>query len=97
LGRDIVWIISRIADIPSFVAITFVPLSISFITNNIWMIMNGSTFPNCNSCFGVFEQWWGGLSPLQALGIDLFMFGLVLVIVFVNTNYKLLWGLLKDD
>jgi uncharacterized membrane protein YphA (DoxX/SURF4 family) len=79
----------------SFVAITCVPLVIGFITNNVWMLMNGSEFTNCNSCFGVFEQWWGGLSPLQALSIDMFMFGLILVTVFVNTRYKLLWGVIK--
>lgn len=79
------------------VAVACVPLIISFITNNVWMMLNGDKYQHCNSCFGIFEQYIGGLSPLQASVIDLSMLGLAITVIFVSTKYRLLWGLIKND
>lgn len=81
---------------PSIVAIFLcVPLSIGFAISNIWMLINDTDFEHCNSCFGIFERYFGSLTPIQALGIDVLLFALILVIVFVCPRYKLLWGLFK--
>jgi hypothetical protein len=74
-----------------------VPLIITFVTNNVWMILNGDKYQYCNSCFGIFEQYIGGMTPLQALIVDLFMLSLAVTVIFLSTKYKLLWGLIKND
>jgi len=81
---------------PSFVAIILVlPLSMGFATNNIWMLFNKVEYDTCNSCFGVFEKYIGGFTPLQALGIDVILFILVFVVIVIHSEYKMLWGLIK--
>jgi uncharacterized membrane protein YphA (DoxX/SURF4 family) len=79
---------------PSIVAIIIcVPLCIGFATNNIWMIMSGVEYESCNLCFGQLEILLGSLTPIQALIFDAVLLALVLIIVFVNHKYKLLYGL----
>jgi uncharacterized membrane protein YphA (DoxX/SURF4 family) len=83
---------------PSIVAIILcVPLVIGFAINNLWMIFSGIEYDSCNSCFGELEKIFGSLSPIQSFSIDVIMFILVIVIVFVSTRYKLLYGLLDKS
>lgn len=78
------------------VAVICVPLIIAFMTNNIWMILNGNAYIHCDSCFGIFEQYLGSLTPTQALYVDSVMLLLAMVVIFASTKYKILWGLLND-
>jgi len=78
------------------VAVICVPLIIAFMTNNIWMVLNGNIYDHCNSCFGIFEQYIGGMTPIQALAMDCIMLLLAVVVIFASTKYKILWGLLND-
>jgi hypothetical protein len=82
---------------PTLVA-TFicVPLTIGFATNNIWMISQGAVYQKCNYCFGQLEIILGALTPLQSLGIDVVMFGMACLIVFIGTQYKMLYGLVEN-
>lgn len=74
-------------------AIICVPLTIGFATNNIWMITQGAVYEKCNYCFGQLEIILGSLTPWQSLCIDVVMFGMACLIVFVGTRYKMLYGL----
>jgi uncharacterized membrane protein YphA (DoxX/SURF4 family) len=79
---------------PALVA-TFicVPLTIGFMTNNIWMISQGAVYEKCNYCFGQLEVMLGSLTPLQSLCIDVVMFGLACLIVFIGARYRVLYGI----
>jgi hypothetical protein len=70
-----------------------VPLTIGFMLNNIWMISQGAVYEKCNYCFGQLEVLFGSLTPTQSLCIDLVMFGLACLIVFIGTRYKMLYGI----
>jgi uncharacterized membrane protein YphA (DoxX/SURF4 family) len=74
-------------------AVVCVPLIIGFMTNNIWMIAQGAVYEKCNYCFGQLEVMLGSLTPLQSLCIDVFMFGLALLIVFIGARYRMLYGI----
>jgi uncharacterized membrane protein YphA (DoxX/SURF4 family) len=70
-----------------------VPLIIGFMLNNIWMISQGAVYEKCNYCFGQLEVLLGSLTPWQSLYIDLVMFGLACLIVFIGTRYRMLYGI----
>ena len=79
---------------PSLVAtIICVPLTIGFATNNIWMISQGAVYEKCNYCFGQLEIILGSLTPWQSLGIDVIMFGMACLIVFIGVHYRMLYGI----
>ncbi len=68
---------------PRLAAALSLPLLAGFMANNAWAISQGmEQFPNCG-CFGVFEELFGSLTPVQAMGMDivLILFA-VTVIVF---------------
>jgi uncharacterized membrane protein YphA (DoxX/SURF4 family) len=65
-------------------AIAVLLLSSAFTYQNSWMISNGiDKFPDC-TCFGVWETIFGVVSPAVSLRIDIVMFLLALVIIFVQ-------------
>jgi len=70
-----------------------VPLTIGFATNNIWMISQGAVYEKCNYCFGQLEIILGSLTPWQSLGIDVIMFGMACLIVFIGVRYRMLYGI----
>jgi uncharacterized membrane protein YphA (DoxX/SURF4 family) len=73
-----------IGFMPRLMAIICVPLSMVLMTNNIWSISQGmDKFPEC-VCFGVWEKIFGGLTPVQALGYDILLFVLALLIIFLH-------------
>lgn len=68
---------------PRLAATLSLPLMAGFMANNAWAISQGmEQFPPCG-CFGIFEELFGSLTPVQALSMDivLVLFA-VTVIVF---------------
>jgi len=65
-------------------AIAVLLLSSAFTYQNSWMISNGiDKYPDC-ACFGVWETIFDVVSPAVSLRIDIVMFLLALVIIFVQ-------------
>jgi uncharacterized membrane protein YphA (DoxX/SURF4 family) len=65
-------------------AIAVMLLSSAFMYHNWWMTSHGiDKFPDC-ACFGYWETVFGVVSPATSLRIDIFMFLLALVIIFVK-------------
>jgi uncharacterized membrane protein YphA (DoxX/SURF4 family) len=72
-----------IGFVPRFIAVLVLPLSLALMGNNIYAIGEGyAKYPSCE-CFGIWEELFGGLTPVQSLGIDIVLFILALVIVIV--------------
>jgi len=73
-----------IGFVPRLAAVICLPLTLAFMSNNIWSISQGlDKFPEC-VCFGIWEKLFGGLTPVQALGYDIGLFVLALVIILVH-------------
>ena len=71
--------------LPKITAVSFLPLAGGFMANNIWTLMQGiEEFPECGSCFGIWEEMLGSLSPLGALIMDIILVCLALVVIFLN-------------
>ena len=69
---------------PRLVAALTLPLTAAFMANNSWLISQGKTqFAEC-PCFGIWEELLGTLTPFQALYIDIGLFALALIIIFVH-------------
>jgi uncharacterized membrane protein YphA (DoxX/SURF4 family) len=65
---------------PRIAAVLCLPLIAGFMASNIWAISHGETFGSCG-CFGIWEKLFGGMTPLQALGIDIVLLCFALVII----------------
>lgn len=68
---------------PRIAAALSLPLIAGFMTNNAWAISQGETFGSCG-CFGIFEEFFGGMTPVQALGMDIALLFLALTIVILH-------------
>lgn len=68
---------------PRIAAVLSLPLTAGFMTNNIWAISQGKQFEQCG-CFGIFEELFGGMTPVQALGMDIALLFLALTIIILN-------------
>ena len=56
---------------PRLAAVLTLPILAGFMANNAWAISQGmEKFPDCG-CFGILEEIFGSLSPMQALGMDI--------------------------
>ena len=70
---------------PRIAAVVCLPLIAGFMANNSWALSQGiEEFPECANCFGVWEELLGTISPLQALCLDIALFGLALIILFLH-------------
>jgi uncharacterized membrane protein YphA (DoxX/SURF4 family) len=70
---------------PRIVAGLCLPLTVGFMANNSWALSQGiERFPQCAYCFGIWEEWLGTISPLQALGLDVVLFCLALIILLLH-------------
>jgi uncharacterized membrane protein YphA (DoxX/SURF4 family) len=75
----IIGVFSRIAAGLSLI------LTAGFMANNSWAISQGiEQFPQCAQCFGIWEEWLGSISPLQALCFDVVLFCLGLIILLLH-------------
>ncbi len=69
--------------VPRLIAVLYIPLTLAFISNNIWAISQGmDKFPEC-VCFGIWERILGGLTPVQALVYDILLLILAIVIILI--------------
>jgi uncharacterized membrane protein YphA (DoxX/SURF4 family) len=69
---------------PRLIAALCLPLIAAFMANNSWLISQGQTrFSSCE-CFGIWEKLFGTLTPLQALSVDIGLFALALIIIFIH-------------
>ncbi|HAV10786.1 MAG TPA: hypothetical protein DCX22_04145 [Dehalococcoidia bacterium] len=72
-----------IGFVPRLMATITLPLSGAFLANNAWTIAQGTNkFPDC-ACFGIWEEIFGIISPLQSLFLDIGMIILAVVIIIV--------------
>jgi len=71
--------------LPRIAAGLSLPLIAGFMANNSWALSQGiEQFPQCAQCFGIWEEWLGTISPLQALCLDVVLFGLALIILLFH-------------
>ena len=69
---------------PRLVAILFLPLVLGFMANNSYMIATGvDKYPTCE-CFGIWEQWLGGLTPSQSMYFDVVLLILTIIIIVMQ-------------
>ena len=66
---------------PRLMAIFSILLSLAFMGNNIYAISLGMKEYESCSCFGIWEEIFGGLTPVQSLGVDIGLFILALIII----------------
>ena len=72
---------------PRIVAAICVPLTAGFIANNSWALIKGiEKFPECASCFGIWEDFWGALSPTGALVFDIVLLCLALIVLLLHQD-----------
>jgi len=70
---------------PRIAAVLCLPLLAGFIANNAWALNQGlEQFPQCGNCFGIWEEFFGALSPVQALCIDILLLIAALLIIFLH-------------
>ena len=81
---------------PRIAAILSLPLIAGFMSSNIWAISHGEAFGTCG-CFGIFEELFGNMTPLQSLGIDIALLFLALIIILFNPTgfFKFRWWFSK--
>ena len=82
---------------PRIAAILSLPLIAGFMASNIWAISHGEAFGNCG-CFGIFEELFGNMTPLQSLGIDIALLFFALIIILFNPTgfFKFKWWFTKQ-
>jgi len=69
-----------IGFLPRLMAVLCLPLLLAFMGTNVWSIIQGG-YTTCASCFGIWEKYFGSLTPAQSLIYDLVLFALALVII----------------
>lgn len=70
---------------PRIAAGLCLPITAGFMANNSWALSRGiEQFPQCARCFGIWEEWLGSITPLQALGLDVVLFCLALIILLFH-------------
>jgi len=83
IGEILVGLALVIGIWPRLMAIIIILLSLGFMANNSYMIASGlDKYPTCE-CFGVWEEWFGGLTPIQSMYIDVGLFILALLIIIL--------------
>lgn len=68
---------------PRLAATLTIPLALAFASTNIWAIMRGN-YPTCASCFGIWENIFGHLTPVQSLIIDITLLLLALAVILLH-------------
>jgi uncharacterized membrane protein YphA (DoxX/SURF4 family) len=73
-----------IGFVPRLAAVLSLPLTVAFMANNVWAIRGGlDKYPEC-ACFGIWEELFGGLTPVQSLGYDIGLLVLAVVIILLH-------------
>ncbi len=70
---------------PRITAALCLPLIAGFMSSNSWALIHGvEKFPQCGYCFGIWEEFFGALSPLEALVIDIVLLCLALMVMLLH-------------
>ena len=69
-----------IGFLPRLMAVLCLPLLLAFIGTNLWSIIQGG-YTTCASCFGIWEKYFGSLTPAQSLIYDLVLFAFAIMIM----------------
>jgi peroxiredoxin len=64
-------------------AILTIPLLLAFMGTNLWSIIQGG-YTTCASCFGIWEKYFGSLTPAQSLIYDLVLLAFAIVIIIFH-------------
>jgi len=72
-----------IGFLPRLMAVLTIPLLLSFLGTNLWAIIHGG-YATCASCFGIWEQYFGSLSPAQSLIYDLVLIAFAIVVIIFH-------------
>jgi len=75
-----------IGFMPRLMAVLCLPLILAFGGTNVWSIIQGG-YTTCASCFGVWEEIFGSLTPAQSLIYDIVLFALAMVIIVFHPGY----------
>jgi len=73
---------------PRLAAVLTLPMIAAFMGTNIWTIITGE-YSQCASCFGIWEKFFGYLTPYQSLGIDILLGLLALAVIFLQPGFFL--------
>ena len=74
--------------IPRLTAVLCLPVILAFIGTNIWAIVAGG-YTTCANCFGMWEQVFGSLTPVQALIYDSIILVLAIIIIIAYKGHFL--------
>lgn len=74
-----------IGFLPRLMAVLCLPLLSAFMGTNIWSIIQGG-YATCANCFGIWEQYFGSLTPVQSLVYDLVLFAFAIVIIIFQPS-----------
>jgi len=69
--------------VPALAALLSLPLLFVFLATNIWAILVGG-YETCASCFGLWEEIFGHLTPVQSLTIDILLIALALLVILMH-------------
>jgi uncharacterized membrane protein YphA (DoxX/SURF4 family) len=69
---------------PRLMASLSILLSLAFMGNNIYAISLGMQKYESCECFGIWEEIFGGLTPVQSLGVDIVMIVLAILIIVMH-------------
>ncbi|MBN2462535.1 MAG: redoxin domain-containing protein [Dehalococcoidia bacterium] len=69
-----------IGFLPRLMAVLTIPLLLSFLGTNLWAIIHGG-YTTCASCFGIWENYLGSLTPAQSLVYDLVLIAFAIVVI----------------
>ncbi len=69
-----------IGFLPRLMAVLTIPLLLSFLGTNLWAIIHGG-YATCASCFGIWENYLGSLTPVQSLAYDLVLIAFAIVVI----------------
>jgi len=76
-----------IGFLPRLMAVLCLPLLLAFMGTNLWSIIQGG-YTTCASCFGIWEKYFGSLTPAQSLIYDLVLFAFaIVIIIFQPTGF----------
>lgn len=72
-----------IGFLPRLMAILSLPLVFAFLGTNLWTITRGG-YATCASCFGIWENYFGSLTPVQSLIYDFVLIACATVIILFH-------------
>jgi len=83
----ILGVLLLVGSLPRISAGLSLPLIAGFMANNSWALSQGvEQFPECGYCFGIWEEWFIAISPLQALYIDIVLLCLALIVLLFHPS-----------